>query len=94
MSTPGDLAETAKQVEALDRRIFTAQADVRDEAQLKQAFDQGTAEIGPVDIVLANAGIAPMAPPNASPTRPGRTSSTSKRSTDSTEGMTGHGRTS
>jgi short chain dehydrogenase len=41
MSTPGDLAETAKQVEALDRRIFTAQADVRDEAQLKQAFDQG-----------------------------------------------------
>ena len=60
MSTPGDLAETAKQVEALDRRIFTAQADVRDEAQLKQAFERGTAEIGPVDIVLANAGIAPI----------------------------------
>ena len=60
MSTPDDLAETAKQVEALDRRIFTAQADVRDEAQLKQAFEQGTAELGPVDIVLANAGIAPM----------------------------------
>jgi len=61
MSTPDDLAETAKQVEALDRRIFAAQADVRDEAQLKQAFEQGTAELGPVDIVLANAGIAPMA---------------------------------
>jgi SDR family mycofactocin-dependent oxidoreductase len=60
MSIPDDLIETAKQVEALDRRIFTAQADVRDEAQLKQAFEQGTAEIGPVDIVLANAGIAPM----------------------------------
>jgi SDR family mycofactocin-dependent oxidoreductase len=60
MSTPGDLAETAKQVEALDRRIFTAQADVRDEAQLKQAFERGTAEIGPAGIVLANAGIAPM----------------------------------
>ena len=60
MSTPDDLAETAKQVEALDRRIFAAQADVRDEAQLKQAFEQGTAELGPVDIVLANAGIAPM----------------------------------
>ena len=41
MSTPDDLAETAKQVEALDRRIFTAQADVRDEGQLKQAFDAG-----------------------------------------------------
>jgi SDR family mycofactocin-dependent oxidoreductase len=60
MSTPDDLAETAKQVEALDRRIFTAQADVRDAQGLKAAFDQGTAEIGPVDIVLANAGIAPM----------------------------------
>src|SRR6202051_5162643 len=61
MSTPDDLAETAKQVEALDRRIFAAQADVRDADALKKAFDQGTAEIGPVGIVLANAGIAPMA---------------------------------
>jgi SDR family mycofactocin-dependent oxidoreductase len=60
MATPEDLAETAKQVEALDRRIYTAQADVRDAAALKQAFDAGTAELGPVDIVLANAGIAPM----------------------------------
>ena len=60
MSTPDDLAETAKQVEALDRRIFTAQADVRDTAALKAAFDAGVAELGPVDIVLANAGIAPM----------------------------------
>ena len=60
MSTPDDLAETAKEVEALDRRIFTAQADVRDAAALKQAFDAGVAELGPVDIVVANAGIAPM----------------------------------
>jgi SDR family mycofactocin-dependent oxidoreductase len=60
MATPDDLAETAKQVEALDRRIYAAQADVRDAAALKQAFEAGTAELGPVDIVLANAGIAPM----------------------------------
>jgi SDR family mycofactocin-dependent oxidoreductase len=60
MSTPDDLAETAKEVEALDRRIYAAQADVRDLAALKQAFNAGTAEVGPVDIVLANAGIAPM----------------------------------
>src|ERR1700677_1253157 len=39
MSTPEDLAETAKLVEALDRRIFTAQADVRDAGALKEAFD-------------------------------------------------------
>jgi SDR family mycofactocin-dependent oxidoreductase len=61
LGTLDDLAETAKQVEALDRRVFTARADVRDEQALKDAFEAGTAEIGPVDIVLANAGIAPMA---------------------------------
>ena len=65
MSTPEDLAETAKQVEALDRRIYAATADVRDAAGLKAAFDAGTAELGPVDIVLANAGIAPMGPMGA-----------------------------
>ena len=60
MATPDDLAETVKQVEALDRRIHAAAADVRDVAQLRQALEAGTAEIGPVDIVLANAGIAPL----------------------------------
>ena len=60
MATPGDLAETVKEVEALDRRIVATRADVRDEAGLKAAFDAGVAELGPVDIVLANAGIAPM----------------------------------
>jgi SDR family mycofactocin-dependent oxidoreductase len=61
MATPEDLAETVKEVEALDRRIVATQADVRDEAGLRAAFEAGVAELGPVDIVLANAGIAPMA---------------------------------
>jgi SDR family mycofactocin-dependent oxidoreductase len=60
MATPEDLAETVRDVEALDRRIVARQADVRDEAGLRAAFDAGVAELGPVDIVLANAGIAPM----------------------------------
>jgi SDR family mycofactocin-dependent oxidoreductase len=60
MATPEDLAETVKEVEALDRRIVARQADVRDEADLRAAFQAGVAELGPVDIVLANAGIAPM----------------------------------
>ncbi len=60
MSTPEDLAETVKEVEALDRRIVARQADTRDEAALRAAFEAGVAELGPVDIVLANAGIAPM----------------------------------
>ena len=57
MSTPADLAETAKEVEALDRRIIATQADVRDFGALKAAVDDGVAQLGRLDIVSANAGI-------------------------------------
>jgi SDR family mycofactocin-dependent oxidoreductase len=57
MSTPDDLAETVKEVEALDRRIVATEADVRDYGALKQALDGGVAELGRLDIVSANAGI-------------------------------------
>jgi SDR family mycofactocin-dependent oxidoreductase len=60
MSTPADLDETVRQVEALDRRIVAKQADVRDRAALQAAVDAGIAELGRLDIVLGNAGIAPM----------------------------------
>jgi NAD(P)-dependent dehydrogenase (short-subunit alcohol dehydrogenase family) len=62
MATPADLAETVKEVEALDRRIFAVQADVRDYAALKAALDDGVAQLGGLDIVSANAGIASFAP--------------------------------
>ncbi|TXN31359.1 mycofactocin-coupled SDR family oxidoreductase [Lacisediminihabitans profunda] len=58
MSTPDDLAETVKQVEALDRRIVASEADVRDYGALKSALDAGVAQLGRLDIVSANAGIA------------------------------------
>jgi SDR family mycofactocin-dependent oxidoreductase len=57
MSTPDDLAETVRQVEALDRRIVATQADVRDFGALKAALDDGVAQLGRLDIVAANAGI-------------------------------------
>lgn len=57
MATPEDLAETVSQVEALDRRIVAVQADVRDTKALGAAVRDGVAELGSVDIVLANAGI-------------------------------------
>jgi SDR family mycofactocin-dependent oxidoreductase len=56
-ASEADLAETVKQVEALDRRIVARKADVRDYGALKAAFDEGVAELGRVDIVSANAGI-------------------------------------
>ncbi|KQS66636.1 mycofactocin-coupled SDR family oxidoreductase [Modestobacter sp. Leaf380] len=62
MATEEDLAETVRQVEALDRRIVASVADVRDSAALKAAVDDGVAQLGRLDIVLANAGIATFAP--------------------------------
>ena len=56
-ASAADLAETVKEVEALDRRIVARKADVRDYDALKAAFDEGVAELGRVDIVSANAGI-------------------------------------
>jgi (+)-trans-carveol dehydrogenase/(-)-trans-carveol dehydrogenase len=56
-ATQADLADTVKQVEALDRRIVAAKADVRDYAGLKAALDDGVAQLGRLDIVSANAGI-------------------------------------
>ncbi|WP_368496492.1 mycofactocin-coupled SDR family oxidoreductase [Herbiconiux sp. A18JL235] len=57
-ATEEDLAETVRQVEALDRRIVAAKADVRDFDQLKSVLDDGVAQLGRLDIVSANAGIA------------------------------------
>jgi (+)-trans-carveol dehydrogenase len=65
MSTPEDLAETVKLVEALDRRIVAREADVRDYDAVKAAVDDGVGELGRLDIVLANAGIASAGGPVA-----------------------------
>jgi SDR family mycofactocin-dependent oxidoreductase len=55
-STPEDLAETVRLVEALDRRIVATQADIRDYEGLKSALDAGVAELGGLNVVIANAG--------------------------------------
>jgi SDR family mycofactocin-dependent oxidoreductase len=57
MATEQELAETVKAVEALDRRIIARQADVRDASAVKRVVDEGVAELGKLDIVVANAGI-------------------------------------
>jgi (+)-trans-carveol dehydrogenase len=63
MSTPDDLEQTVKEVEALDRRIVATQTDVRDFAALKAAVDDGVAQLGRLDIVSANAGIGTKGTP-------------------------------
>lgn len=56
-ATPEDLAETADLVKGLNRRIFTAEVDVRDYDALKSAVDAGVEQLGRLDIIVANAGI-------------------------------------
>ncbi|MGV0742294.1 mycofactocin-coupled SDR family oxidoreductase [Mycolicibacterium sp. XJ870] len=60
MATPDDLAATVKLVEDTGARIVAQRADVRDEAALGAALKAGVDELGRLDIVVANAGIAPM----------------------------------
>ncbi len=60
LSSPDDLKETARLVEAHDRRIVTVEADVRERSQVAAALEQGIAELGKVDVVVANAGIMPL----------------------------------
>jgi SDR family mycofactocin-dependent oxidoreductase len=60
LAGPDDLKETVRLVEGLDRRIVAVRADVRERTQLQEALESGLAELGRVDIVVAQAGIAAM----------------------------------
>jgi SDR family mycofactocin-dependent oxidoreductase len=60
LGTPEDLKETVRLVEEQDRRIVATQADVRDAGALRAALDDGVSELGRLDVVVAQAGIAPL----------------------------------
>jgi SDR family mycofactocin-dependent oxidoreductase len=61
-ATDEDLAQTVKEVEATGRRILASKVDVRDRDAVREAIDAGVAELGHLDIAIANAGICIMRP--------------------------------
>jgi SDR family mycofactocin-dependent oxidoreductase len=61
MSSPADLAETERLVKEAGGEIVALEADVRQRAELQEAVDRGLTAFGHLDIVVANAGILPMA---------------------------------
>lgn len=62
MSTENDLAETRHLIEETGRRAVTAVVDVRDFDDLDSQLRTAVENLGGLDIVVANAGIASYAP--------------------------------
>ena len=60
--TSVQLEETARLVEKAGRRVVTRQADTRDSGALRAAVEEGVAELGRLDVVVANAGIVQIKP--------------------------------
>jgi len=60
LARPEDLEETARLVEKEGRRVVSVVCDVRDRAKLSATIDAAVAELGGLDVVVANAGIAPL----------------------------------
>ncbi|OZE82081.1 SDR family mycofactocin-dependent oxidoreductase [Rhodococcus sp. 15-649-1-2] len=58
LATEDDLAETVQMVEKLDRLIIASKTNVRDLEALRAAVDSAVGELGRLDVVVANAGIA------------------------------------
>jgi SDR family mycofactocin-dependent oxidoreductase len=60
MATADDLAETVRLVEAEGRRCMSATADVRDLEAMIGFVDGVVADLGSVDILVANAGVSTL----------------------------------
>lgn len=56
-SSRDDAEETARQIEARDRRCLVLQGDISVEGDVERVFDEATAQLGPVSVLVNSAGI-------------------------------------
>jgi SDR family mycofactocin-dependent oxidoreductase len=57
LSRPEDLLDTQREIEKLGRRVVASETDVRDSAAVQAMVSDGVAELGRLDIAVANAGV-------------------------------------
>jgi SDR family mycofactocin-dependent oxidoreductase len=57
LARPEDLLETRREIEKLGRRCVASETDVRDTAAVQAMVSEGVAELGRLDIAVANAGV-------------------------------------
>jgi NAD(P)-dependent dehydrogenase (short-subunit alcohol dehydrogenase family) len=62
LASSDDMKETVRLVEQTGQRIVADDADVRDSKAMAAVVERGVAELGRLDIVVANAGISSPAP--------------------------------
>ena len=63
LATREDLDETVRRVEALGRRAVSVVADTRDAEAMAGAVDRAVADLGGLDVVVANAGVQQLLRP-------------------------------
>jgi SDR family mycofactocin-dependent oxidoreductase len=56
-TTPEELAETVRQVEAEGRKVLAREVDIRDDDALRQLVADGVEQFGRLDVLVANAGV-------------------------------------
>src|SRR5215471_11421031 len=62
LAEPADLASLASEIEQMGRPVLAAQVDVTDLAAMQSLAERAQRELGPIDVVIANAGVYSFAP--------------------------------
>ncbi len=62
LSSPEELAQVVHEIEAMGRQVIAMHADVTDLNAMQQLADMALAQVGPIDIAVANAGLYSFGP--------------------------------
>ncbi len=62
LATHGELAALAQEIKALGRPVIAEQVDVTNLTAMQKLVERARTELGPIDIVIANAGVYSFAP--------------------------------